>query len=90
MGQCKICGIALGCERVWKNPDAKYVSCVSYTPPRPTNADQIRAKSDLELAEWLQERGCDYCPARNMCIQKPLGNCLSTILEWLQQEIEDG
>ena len=37
-----------------------------------TNADRIRAMTDEELAEWLDER-CDYAP--------PFG-----WLEWLRQE----
>ena len=51
---CSTCGISDGCERVWKNPDAP-VTCVSRTPPKKTNGDRIRAMTDEDLADFLQD-----------------------------------
>ena len=52
MEQCKRCALAGECHRVWKNPDAPNVTCVSYTPTR-TKADEIRAMDDRELARQI-------------------------------------
>ena len=86
MADCNKCASSTFCERVWKGMNNPM--CVGFKPKK-TNADDIRTMNDLELAKWLQERGCEYCCARNACIKNPLGNCLSTILDWLQQEAEN-
>lgn len=56
-----------------------------------TNADRIRAMSDMELRDFLQSRVW-LCETHKLCDGCPLYSeekgCLST-LEWLQQPAEE-
>ena len=61
-----------------------------YVPPCPSNADRIRAMSDDELTQWLDNLTevmmpwCDHpCPDGEQSICK---NCIS---EWLRQEANE-
>lgn len=68
--------------------------------PKPkTNADRIRAMSDEELAEWLDngDFGCNDCPeAERLSAQPSLrgevcdGACKRHFLEWLKRPVKDG
>ena len=55
-----------------------------------TNYDLFIRKTPEELAMWLSCRGCGLCPARNQCIEKPLGYCYDTLLNYLKQEANVG
>ena len=54
-----------------------------------TNADTIRTMTDEELAEWLGDRGCDYCPARKLCIEQLPIDCKRSIMVWMKQEVQE-
>ena len=56
-------------------------------PPKPTNADKIRAMSDKELAEFLMKPTrivpkyeCEDCE----------NDCTECVFEWLKKEVDDG
>ena len=54
-----------------------------------TNADKIRAMSDDELADWINNYcACPGCPAQDTCMKGHTGeiNCISVIRIWLKQE----
>lgn len=53
-----------------------------------TNADHIRAMSDEELAQYLDEKvtRCPFPSASDMCTE--LGGCKACILNWLRQPAE--
>ena len=55
-----------------------------------TNADEIRAKTDEELAEWCTGFVCGLCPVYYYC-KKNRGDraCDEVLLEWLKKESED-
>ena len=52
-----------------------------------TNADRIRAMSDEELAEFLNNQ--NFC-ARNFDCEKGMRPCRECNLDWLRQEAEEG
>ena len=60
MADCKICENNY-CPYA-KTSRSVFVACSGYkAPPKTkTNADRIRAMSDEELAEWLEETGRNY------------------------------
>lgn len=64
--------------------------------PKPqTHADRIRAKSDEELATWVETiAGCDLCPMLDeQCSGGEVNSrasCKRHWLEWLGQEAEEG
>lgn len=52
-----------------------------------TNGDKIRAMTDEELAEWLDEFGNCRC-----CMEFPTRcrvDCCTGHLEWLKQEVSE-
>lgn len=54
-----------------------------------TNGDSIRAKSDEELADWLEivnSTSCAFAMRRNPCH----GIGCPCWLSWLKEEVEDG
>ena len=62
----------------------------------PSNADRIRAMTDEELAEWINNGissdPCDYCKHNNLhCDGSPCKGKAhtETITEWLQQPAEE-
>ena len=69
---------------------AKDLIANSFIQPQ-TNADRIRAMSDMELRDFLQSRVW-LCETHKLCDGCPLYSeekgCLST-LEWLQQPAEE-
>ena len=72
---CIYCTDDLKCTR-W--PDEAMNFCVlgPCKYEKPSNGDKIRAMSDEELAEWLDER-CDYAPTFGW-------------LEWMKKEADNG
>ena len=57
-----------------------------------TNADRIRAMSDENLAEWINDTGviCNLCAYQKEC-EVPCGRetCIEGIAKWLQQPAEE-
>ena len=53
-----------------------------------TNADRIRAMSDEELANWLENR--IDCPDGEDCEGRPWPKCEECWLEWLKKEADNG
>ena len=63
-------------------------------PKEETNADRIRAMSDEELARMIA--CCDTCTdiclneyEKGRIIERCNGNCLDSVLKWLQQPAEE-
>lgn len=55
---------------------------------RPTNADRIRAMSDEELAEFIENDPMyDICP--NDCFEDPDRPCKVCVLKWLKEEYKE-
>lgn len=53
-----------------------------------TNADRFRAKSDEELAQYMDKiASCEFCPARRERCGYGHG-CIDAWLEWLKQEVD--
>lgn len=52
-----------------------------------TNADRIRAMSDVELAVFLSDDD-RACPPKHPNCHKYVNNCAGCYLEWLQQPAE--
>lgn len=70
---CSLCCSHQGCPDRW---EAK---------PK-TNADRFRAKSDEELAQYMDKiASCEFCPARRERCGYGHG-CIDAWLEWLKQE----
>lgn len=70
------------------------VSCKVTKKPIATNADKIRAMSDEELARMIA--CCDTCTdiclneyEKGRIIERCNGNCLDSVLKWLQQPAEE-
>ena len=69
-------------------------ACRKCRDVEPTNADKIRAKTDEELAEWLDRirmlcanDGCGKaCPLVKVCYSK--AETPTETLDWLKQEAE--
>ena len=57
----------------------------------PTNADRIRAMSDVELAEWIWGVACPGFPAASFgsCPEGQEKSCSECWLEWLRQEASE-
>lgn len=83
---CKSC--ADGCYLA--GTDGQISFCLSYKPQ--TNADRIRAMSDEELAEFLEDETW-MCESYDFCHECPRvemsGDCVS-VLGWLRQPVKDG
>ena len=80
MADCKSCNF----ENICTMPDFvrnNLKNCKVYEPKKKqTNADRIRAMSDKELAEYLDDNFCHrYC-----CSEREK----QATLEWLQSEVE--
>ena len=64
-----------------------------------TNADRIRAMSDLEIADWVSETGAIKTPCDIICggdckaiatIEKSsIERCKEIVMKWLQQPAEE-
>lgn len=53
-----------------------------------TNAGQIRAMTDEELAEFIgRDPMYDICP--NNCHETPEKDCAECALDWLKQEVKE-
>lgn len=52
---------------------------------RQTNADKLRAMSDVELAEIITDDWCELLHCESPCD----GHCDLKVLDWLQQEVEE-
>ena len=52
-----------------------------------TNADNLRAMSDEELAEWLAEYTDCFCGVYKNGCSKTKETCVATWLDWLKQEV---
>lgn len=59
--------------------------CKAFIPLR--NADRIRAMTDEELANWLEQfASCELCPAiRERCGYGD--GCVKAWLDWLKEEV---
>lgn len=83
------------CETVYDNLDIdEERKCASFRPA--THAQQLRAMTDEELAEFIEfvSSGCDYmspdCPAHDSCklVCDQNDACRKGWLDWLKQEVE--
>ena len=69
---------------------------IAFEPPVKTQGDSIRAMSDEELAEWIDEFwSAAWCPDEppvdpetKQCLLHD-GDCRLCILDWLRQEVSD-
>ena len=74
--------------------EAYLLHCGDDTPT--TNADRIRAMTDEELAEWLDNMvlncGGNNVPCSAFCPTNIEGSadCRTAWLDWLKQEVDDG
>ena len=60
-------------------------------PHKPTtNADRIRAMTDEELAEWIEQLESPKCPCDDWFYRCEKWNCNGCWLNWLKQEASDG
>ena len=55
---------------------------------KPSNADRIRAMTDMELAKELSRihGTCDWCPMHDDCDGE---NCDGQLLDWLRTEVTE-
>ena len=51
-----------------------------------TNADKIRAMTDVELANMLAHGNCGYCKIHDYCFSQKGVDCDEAWLDWLRQE----
>lgn len=67
---------------------------VGYVPPlQKTNADRIRAMTDEELAELMEDKGdCPpiECPHDGEGAKVTRLDCKACWLDWLKQEVKNG
>lgn len=78
------------------NRDKCSYDCETYrrwNPPPPTRADRIRAMTDEELAEVINDQFYFYGLHKNpgmcdVCDHDSLQNCKQCWLDWLRQEAE--
>ena len=72
-----------------------YKSCLYEQKKSQTSADRIRAMSDEELAEWL-DNVCKssydegYTKETDEPLMSPYPSTASEWLDWLKQEVSDG
>jgi hypothetical protein len=71
------------CVTAYDNPPTKWKGIEEQKPK--TNADRIRAMSDVELAYWVMCPHDDVCD----CPGAPDGDCMKCVLQWLQQPAEE-
>lgn len=94
-GKCVECANKSDCA----DSQAQIIACMSngYPDYKPQiNADRIRAMSDEELAEWIDEFwSAAWCPDEppvdpetKQCLLHD-GDCRLCILDWLRQEVSD-
>lgn len=81
------------CEKAVDSPDpAMEIDCCYYKAA--TNADRIRAMSDEDLAELLDEKECPvkHCPnlSEDGATMIPTSSCRECWLEWLKKEADEG
>lgn len=84
MADCKICVKFDDCP--WRSdPDAM---CSAFKQKPMTNADRIRAMSDIELAKALSKihGTCVWCPVHEDCDGE---NCDGQLLDWLKEEVAE-
>lgn len=67
--------------------------CGAYAPKAITNGDRIRGMNDEELAKWIRGRSCRHCcdmcmRSKNHTCASRDGNCITGIIDWLQQPAE--
>lgn len=86
-------------DRCSKN--CRYFDCSGgeYREVPMTNADRIRAMSDVEIADWVSVNGaiktpCDIicggdCKAISTIEKSSIDRCKEIVMEWLQQPAED-
>jgi hypothetical protein len=103
---CPNCGgsleaVAIGwrckkCKGFISLQDGKFFEYVEkpFMPPK-TNADRIRAMSDVELAKWIDWLfgRCEWCDTDKMATDDCNDvECTPCIVEWLQQptEVDNG
>ena len=86
------------CEKVVDSPDPEEARDCNYFREM-TNADRIRAMSDLEIADWISENGAIKTPCDIICggdckaiatIEKSsIERCKEIVMKWLQQPAEE-
>ena len=87
MADCTKCVSADSCERVWKGKDNPV--CIGFKPSR-TNADNVRAMNDEELAEFiLYGYGIREYLSHRLGIFVNDGPKKADILDWLKQEAKN-
>ena len=94
MGQCSKCGIFDECQRVWKNPEAEFVTCVGYIPKR-LNADWVRSLDNEGLAWFISTHASECIDGREWtegCVitETVDPDCIGCWLRWLTQEYKEG
>jgi hypothetical protein len=97
MVDCEKCRFVSVCKKRPKMPGAKIAECNTFrdrlNKEKPTtNADRIRAMSDENLAEWINDTGviCNLCAYQKEC-DAPCSRetCIEGIAKWLQQPAEE-
>ena len=75
------------CSQYGLEPD-----CENCKRPKRTKADRIRAMTDEELAEWINDLFYGFLdnPGRcEECVFDSIDRCTQCWLEWLRQEVKD-
>lgn len=65
-------------------------ACFKFKKKLLTNADRVRAMSDEELASFIHDRSCAYCPMDDCDGRMNVGRdaCYKRWLDWLKQEVK--
>lgn len=94
MSRAKICP-KCGAIAAWDSyfGGTRCTRCDFVENPNPTHGDQIRAKTDEQLAEWIESLAyCYSCPFHNKECQGggfvSRASCKLHWLEWLRKEAE--
>ncbi len=96
MANCRYCGT----ECPEQGEHDHFFDCALYTERKPTNGERIRAMSDEELAEFINDCTCDngprFCKDLPECDADleegtliPLERCMGCLLAWLMQPAQE-
>lgn len=67
----------------------EYEECGLFKQKPQTNADRIRAMTDEELAEWIEQLESPKCPCDDWFYRCEKWNCNGCWLNWLKQEAKE-
>lgn len=85
------CGSTCGWERCQYRQLHQPNTVVGYVSPlKKTNADRIRAMTDEELAEWIEQLESPKCPCDDWYYNCKKPHCNGCWLDWLKAEVSDG